>query len=317
MSHIIILTLVLNLIAGTAVFLYTLSVYRRYRRTFLKTLLTYILSFNGLVIVYFVYQYFMINMLGNDPFRILDYQVLFSGLVVLVYCAEFGITFNLFRLLNHMRDRKISGAAKTLFALWLALFGAASAFGVDFFFRKMEWLVFYWIHAGWEFSMIIIILILLFLSFAASAGKRKDKNSLPSFALIFLFGYSGFAVSSLDFYFFHSGIQKFYDPLIILLITLCPILWLKLFFEKKNQATTEDLEDSLARFCSNFGISKRERDIIEQVLVGKSNKAIEKVLFISHNTVKNHLYSVFQKTGVGSRSELIHRITRFQDYGSS
>lgn len=314
MNHIIILTLVLNLIAGTAVFFYSLSVYRRYRYTFLKTLLTYILSFNSLVIVYFTYQYFMINMLGNNPLRILDYPALFSLLAVLVYCAEFSITFNLFRLLKHMRGGKISVAAKSLFALWLALFGAASAYAVDLFFRKMQWLIFSRIHAFWLFSMIIIILILLSTSLAASAGKRPDINSLRSFTLIFLFGYSCYAISNLDFYFFHSGIQKFYDPLIILMINLFPLLWLKFFFEKKNQAAaTEELEDTLTRFCSQFGISKRERDIIEQVLVGKSNKGIEKVLFISHNTVKNHLYSVFQKTGVGSRSELIHRINRFRD----
>ena len=161
---------------------------------------------------------------------------------------------------------------------------------------------------------LIILLILLVTSVTALGRRGLDRNSMRSFSLFFLAGYTAFAVSHLDFYLIHSGFSKYYDPMILLLINLCPLLWLRFFFEKDNRsASTSDVEETLARFCGKFGISKRERDIIEQVMLGKSNKGIEKVLFISHNTVKNHIYNIFRKTGVGSRSELIHRINRFQD----
>jgi len=41
-------------------------------------------------------------------------------------------------------------------------------------------------------------------------------------------------------------------------------------------------------------------------LQGKSNKEIEHQLFISPHTVKNHIYSLYQKAGVKSRGQLVH-----------
>ena len=56
----------------------------------------------------------------------------------------------------------------------------------------------------------------------------------------------------------------------------------------------------------NYSISNREREIMELILQGKSNKEIEDILFISYNTVKNHIYNLYQKLGVKSRGQMIH-----------
>jgi len=139
-----------------------------------------------------------------------------------------------------------------------------------------------------------------------------NEYSIRSFAYIFLAGYAGFTLSQLDFYFFHMGIEKNFDPLILLLINLCPSLWLKFYFTKENltPSTMEKMEDILNRLCRKYHISRREKEIIELILSGKSNKEIEDVLFISFNTVKNHIYNIYQKVGVQSRSQLIHHINR-------
>ena len=149
---------------------------------------------------------------------------------------------------------------------------------------------------------------------AKSRGLGQDGYFPRSFARIFLAGYAAFAFSSLDFYLTLTGIQKYYDPVFLLLINLCPLLWLKVCFEKRNPgpAAGEFDEGRLDRFCEKNGISKREREIIQQVMKGASNRDIEKTLFISHSTVKNHLYSIFQKAGVKSRSQLIHRVLHFE-----
>lgn len=62
---------------------------------------------------------------------------------------------------------------------------------------------------------------------------------------------------------------------------------------------------SLDRICAEFHFSARERDIIQMILKGKSNKEIEQELFISSHTVKNHIYHIFQKAGVKSRGQLV------------
>ncbi len=52
-------------------------------------------------------------------------------------------------------------------------------------------------------------------------------------------------------------------------------------------------------------LSPREREVLELLVQGKSNKAIAEILVISPNTVKRHLQSIFTKLGVNSRSAAV------------
>jgi DNA-binding CsgD family transcriptional regulator len=54
-----------------------------------------------------------------------------------------------------------------------------------------------------------------------------------------------------------------------------------------------------------YGISKRELEILKLILEGKNNKEIKDSLFISYHTVKNHVYNLYQKVGVKNRFQLI------------
>jgi DNA-binding NarL/FixJ family response regulator len=53
-----------------------------------------------------------------------------------------------------------------------------------------------------------------------------------------------------------------------------------------------------------FSLTSREMDIVAAVRRGESNRAIARRLALSEDTVKHHLTSVFDKTGVASRLEL-------------
>jgi DNA-binding CsgD family transcriptional regulator len=55
-------------------------------------------------------------------------------------------------------------------------------------------------------------------------------------------------------------------------------------------------------------LSERERDVVAQVLLGKSNKQIAQALGISSRTVEFHLGNIFTKYQVSSRIELILRL---------
>ncbi len=57
-----------------------------------------------------------------------------------------------------------------------------------------------------------------------------------------------------------------------------------------------------------FGITKREREIVELICRGKTNQEIADQLFISLTTVKDHNYAIFQKTGVRNRTALAHLV---------
>ncbi|HEU4350052.1 MAG TPA: helix-turn-helix transcriptional regulator [Actinoplanes sp.] len=57
-----------------------------------------------------------------------------------------------------------------------------------------------------------------------------------------------------------------------------------------------------------YGLSPRERDVCREVMAGYSTSEIGGHLFISANTVQDHLKSIFAKVGVRSRGELVARL---------
>jgi NarL family two-component system response regulator LiaR len=53
------------------------------------------------------------------------------------------------------------------------------------------------------------------------------------------------------------------------------------------------------------GLSEREMEVLKMAMSGKSNKEIAETLAISLRTVQSHMRGIFNKLGVGSRSEAI------------
>jgi DNA-binding NarL/FixJ family response regulator len=51
-------------------------------------------------------------------------------------------------------------------------------------------------------------------------------------------------------------------------------------------------------------LSQREREIVSLVAQGFKNKEMAERMFISEQTVKNHLHNIFDKLGVSDRLEL-------------
>lgn len=58
------------------------------------------------------------------------------------------------------------------------------------------------------------------------------------------------------------------------------------------------------REARRFNLTHREHDIVTAIVAGHSNKDIADQLKLSTQTVKHHLTSIFDKTGVSSRLEL-------------
>lgn len=77
-----------------------------------------------------------------------------------------------------------------------------------------------------------------------------------------------------------------------------------------EQAMPQELLPLLAE---RHGLTTRERELLGFVLRSYSSKDIAAAMHISAYTVQDHLKSIFSKTGVSSRRELIwHFVSRFQ-----
>jgi DNA-binding CsgD family transcriptional regulator len=63
----------------------------------------------------------------------------------------------------------------------------------------------------------------------------------------------------------------------------------------------------------SYSVTDREYSIIELIAEGHGNKQIASQLNISEQTVKNHIYNIYKKTGVFSRVELINKINTLKN----
>jgi len=59
---------------------------------------------------------------------------------------------------------------------------------------------------------------------------------------------------------------------------------------------------------SAYGLSDREREVVDLVVRGLSTKQISQALFITEYTVQDHLSNVFDKVGVRGRRALVKRL---------
>lgn len=55
-------------------------------------------------------------------------------------------------------------------------------------------------------------------------------------------------------------------------------------------------------------ISPREKEVLEQLCLGKSNKQIATALFISESTVKTHVSNLLVKFNMTSRAQIMHKM---------
>ncbi len=81
--------------------------------------------------------------------------------------------------------------------------------------------------------------------------------------------------------------------------------------DKEFNASTPISDSTLKR----LGLTNRECQMIEYITNGMSNQDIAEKMFISANTVKIHISSIFRKAGVKSRVELIDKLYKLEREG--
>ncbi len=77
----------------------------------------------------------------------------------------------------------------------------------------------------------------------------------------------------------------------------------------RYDAPRSSVPESMVRV---LGITPRERDIIEKLLEGRTDREIGELLFISPRTVDTHLRNIFRKCAVTSRLQLSHRVAEYR-----
>ena len=64
------------------------------------------------------------------------------------------------------------------------------------------------------------------------------------------------------------------------------------------------IEEAAAKICRDYNLSPREREVMEQLVLGRSAERIGAVLGISPNTVRSHVGNIHTKLSISSRDDL-------------
>ncbi len=143
------------------------------------------------------------------------------------------------------------------------------------------------------------------------SGKFLDQNDrdfIRIFGLVYLF-FSAGTILLLNL----TGLGLIVDFAFIILLFalhLIPLFFLSIYLDKNfvEPVARQKFEETLAGFVNKFEISKRESEVVELICKGKSNQEISDSLFISLQTVKDHIHRIYLKTGVKNRVQLTNLI---------
>jgi len=157
--------------------------------------------------------------------------------------------------------------------------------------------------------MLIPVAALVYLMLQTVRSSRaQGKRGLMIFALVsllcFVLFFTGFIFSQA------GSSSRWAVPICLFVASSTPILVLRKILARYGRPIRlEILEDSrMQQFRDKFQLSPREGEILDLLLNGKSNKDIERDLFISHHTVRNHVHNIYQKLSISSRLQLMNLI---------
>jgi DNA-binding CsgD family transcriptional regulator len=141
---------------------------------------------------------------------------------------------------------------------------------------------------------------------------NKDRQHIRLFGLLYLVYATG-TISLINLS--HLGPAYGFGFITILFaIHLVPIFFVSLHLDKNFVEpidANKDFDKRLADFTEKYQISKRENEIVQLICKGKSNQDISDSLFISLQTVKDHIHRIYLKTGVKNRVQLTNLIRSF------
>ncbi len=309
----------LSICAGLFVILITYQMQKKYKLNYLSTYLYFQIFIN----VFGIY-----GILGQlIAKRILQEQISVLQMIETIghFFAILGIPFLILawymfiRLCRELIEKKLSQTF-TLSYFFILIFIFLGYGSVIILFNLSDYGDEQYAVLSSAISYFYIILEVVILAIALSqlfihTSKIKDKNKQKAVRIFASLNLIVFCTGILLFLF----VQKSHTLAAIHLLVFIsgnipPVLYWRAYLKKHFVAPAIQEADTLTwnQFLEEFKISRREEEVIRQLCEGKTNREISDALFISLQTVKDHVYRIYQKTDVKNRVQLINLIQSYK-----
>ena len=316
MQHLLISGYIVIVILGFISVYHLNTRYNIHKYAFLKTYGLHILVLNLIVISLTVTRYFKVNILNTAGVAgLIKMQPVSDGLLLfrkgVEYFGIIAIAYTLVKTLYQIQNRPVIDLIKNIFVFMLILSAFAFGIGVATFFISQEeaWLYLF-CNIIWGITILLMVTIFAFTLLDKRALNCDQGNTLRLFLFFYITVLSILFLQNL----FSFRYRDLFMMINILPMNLFPIFWskYKLRMETSYGFSSNINPENIEHFVSEYYISNREREILEHILRGYSNKEIQHLLFLSPHTVKNHNYNLYKKLGVRNRFELMRKVFEYQ-----
>lgn len=310
MEHVLIAFYIIAVFAGGLSLFYANQLKRIHPVPFLSSYTGFILFFCLLVVYYLLNIYFYVNLLGPTPSFsvILKFYTIVRSLIFFSIVA--GLVLFFISSVWQLIQKPVNRLFWHLFIASLAVFVFSYGIGAALFFKdnNYEWLLSTQnVLLVWKMTVPIAAMVFLYrygISLRDSARKKMTNTFITFYSLGFIFLYlrTKIHVSKIG----GESLHIF----VLFLFGIFPIFWLIRYFQpgailSEIPIASKNVLDGIEK---KYNLSRREREVMDLILKGQSNKEIMRVLFLSHGTVRNHTSNLYQKLGVNSRLKLIQFI---------
>ncbi len=313
MIHLVIVVFFLALIPGTAAIARISVIRRQFKLPFLSFLFYGILCLNLGALTALVSYYLKANIIsgktGGSPLS----EIYFTWNGVLGTGLLGGLNISFLLMIYSLLGRRLrSFYIGILIVGWAAVLSVQAAANILPGFSNLEFIV-----SRLANHVLTTIIFLIrggyFLLRVRDIKPQYKRQRLFDLARIQLTWILAWVLLRLLYYLALIPDWTFvvFEAVLFLTTNVLVLLFLRGFasgIQSGYRMRTISFEDQKKEFLK-FGITKREQEIIQLICEGKSNREIEDQLFISLQSVKDHIYRIYQKTRVKNRVQLANLFT--------
>ncbi|MGD8538486.1 MAG: helix-turn-helix transcriptional regulator [Candidatus Aminicenantes bacterium] len=300
-----------------ALFIGFLTIYLAHRLNktyplgYLNSYLYFLISFNIMGFLNHIGRYLGVSILMDSPeetLLLVRYLFAFLAFPFVALSIYLFIAFA-----NDLIGTKASSLFNRLFGVfWGVLFLIQLFLARNYFYAREEHALFIFfqsVNILGTISFLLTPFYILIRSKDLTDGQQKSIARRFSLVYLLCFGMASLVTSRflLPYFLPYTSVIMIFS---FFTVNLPPVFFLifslrKYPIEHNHPAPQRNNSDD---FFTVYKISNREREIIELILDGMSNADIEKKLYISSHTVKNHIYHIYQKLGVKNRVQISNLI---------
>lgn len=290
------------------------KLYEKYRQKFLYFYLCYIIAH------YILGFFYLFGAFLNHQLLLFSYESKNLVTEILGFLIFPFIPIMLFMYMNFLTDllhKKLPKYVRRFFfGFWGIVVFVYMFVAVRFFVTRDDSLL-KEIRAGTYVleGMILLAATFFFLMKARTIMLKSRRKAMLTIGLIYLSIFVFYAVSFLRvihltlyfFLFLHFGFN------------IPPLIFLGIYLKKNHpEVSVPRIEaENLDSFFREYHMTQREGEVFLLILKGKRTKDIEKELFISYHTAKNHTHNIFQKLNVKNRLQAIDLLRNYLDNSRS